>query len=286
MSGHWRFYVAAFLLAGFLASPASSNPLTDLFDFPPKEAAAPVPAQPECVPQPARSTAPGRHWVYHLEGHRKCWFEADAATVLVRKQIRHDAARRSTIIPEENEAALQKRPVLDARAQMLSAPLTATSPQSGASALEVVNTASVVARDAATPVSEASSPILLTADQLAPARATPRPVDVEALLAASTFDEDNATFLAPSVSAGPPIAVPDDWQLMAAPAGMILITLGFVLLAGSLLASRFLTSRMAPIHRASVSDFALDRYTSGQKKKSERRLASTQTPEFLRGLHR
>ena len=241
MSGHWRFRVTAFLLAGFLASPASSNPLTDLFDFAPKEAAAPVPAQPECVLQPGESTAPGRHWVYHLEGHRKCWFQADAATVLVRKQIRHDAAKRPTITAEENEAALQKRRVLDARAQMLSAAVTATSPQSGASALEVVNTASVAVRDAAPPVSEASSPIQLTADQLVPARATPRPVDVETRLAASTFDQDNATFSEPSVSASPPVAVPDDWQLIAAPAGMTLITLGFVFLAGSLLASRLLS---------------------------------------------
>ena len=131
MSGHWRFCVTAFILAaGIPTSPASSNPLTDLFNPAPKEAAtparaedapAPAPAREACLPQPGRSTAPGQHWVYHLNGHRRCWFQASEATVSAKKQIRHHFARRPAVAPEEDEAAPRKKTVLDARAQMFSA---------------------------------------------------------------------------------------------------------------------------------------------------------------------
>lgn len=140
MSGHWRFCVAAFLFfAGLSISPASSNPLTDLFNSAPKEAAAPASAEAECVQQPGKSTAPGQHWVYRLDGHRKCWFQADEAQVSVKKLIHHHAVKRAAIAPEENEAAPRKKMVLDARAQLLNS-TPATAPQSVASAPEAVDT--------------------------------------------------------------------------------------------------------------------------------------------------
>jgi hypothetical protein len=238
VSGHWRYCVAAFLLFGGLStSPASSNPLTDLFNFAPKEAAAPTAAQENCVLQPGKSTAPGQHWVYRRDGHRKCWFQADQATVSGKKQIRHQAAKRPAIAPEEEEVALGKTTVLDAQAQLLSA-APAGAPPPAASAPEGLDTASVPAHGAATLVPASPIAAKPTIDQITPEHATPRSVDVEMLLAASTLDNDAA---ASSEPVAPPVVGADDWELMAARAGMVLIALGFVLV-GSLLANRFLLS--------------------------------------------
>jgi hypothetical protein len=261
MSGHWRFCVTAFILAaGIPTSPASSNPLTDLFNPAPKEAAtparaedapAPTPVREACVPQPGRSTAPGQHWVYHLNGHRRCWFQASEATVSAKKQIRHHFARRPAVAPEEDEAALRKKTVLDARAQVLSA-APAAAPQPAADAPEAVDTASVPAREAATPLPAA--PIVAaqpTIDPLTPDRATPRSVNVEMLLAASTPDRDMAASSEPSTAPdAPPAASADNGESTAAWAGTVLIALGFVFLLGSLLASRFLGARETLIPRA------------------------------------
>jgi hypothetical protein len=250
MSGHRRFCVAAFLLfAGLSTSPASSNPLTDLFNFAPKEAAAPAPAQEECVLQPGMSTAPGQHWVYRHDGHRKCWFQTDEATVSVKKQIHHHAAKRLAIAPEENEAALRKTTALDARAQLLSA-APAGVPQSTASAPEVVDTASVAAPEAATRVPEAPVAAPPTIDPLTPDHATPRSVDVEMLLAASTLDKDmGASSVPPTTPGAPSVAGANDWELTAARAGTVLIVLGFAFLVGSLWASRSVDPRETPIRR-------------------------------------
>jgi hypothetical protein len=247
MSGHRRFCVAAFLLfAGLSTSPASSNPLTDLFDFAPKEAAAPAPAQQECVLQPGKSTAPGQHWVYRHDGHRKCWFQTDEATVSVKKEIHHRAAKLPASVAEENEAALHKTTVLDARAQLLSA-APAAALQSAASAPEVVDTApEAAARVPAAPVAA-----LPTIDPITPDNATPRSVDVEMLLAASTLDKDmGASSVSPTTPGAPSVAGANDWELTAARAGTALIALGFVFLVGSLLASRFFDPRETPIRRA------------------------------------
>ncbi len=245
MSGHWRFCVAAFFFFASLSiSPASSNPLTDLFNLAPKEATAPAAAQAECVQQPGKSTAPGQHWVYRLDGHRKCWFQADEARVSVKKQIHHYAAKRTAIAPEENEAALHKNMVLDARAQLLnSAPAAAL--QSAASAPEVVDTDSVPAREAATPVPAAPIAAQPTIDPPTPDH------DVEMLLAASTLDKNmDASSVLPTTPGAPSVAGANDWEFTAARAGTALIALGFVFLVGSILASRFFDPRETPIPRA------------------------------------
>jgi hypothetical protein len=251
MSGHWRFCVTAFLLvAGLLTSPASSNPLTDLFNVAPKEAAAPAPAQEECLLQPGRSAAPGQHWVYHHDGRRKCWFQADGATVTVKSQIHHHAPKRRAIAPEENEVAAPQKTVLDARAQLLSA-APAPTPQSTASAPEAVDTLSVPTPGAATPVPTAPIAAQPTTDQLTPDRVTPRSVDVEMLMTASTLDQDMAASSVPQTTpVAPSVAGANDWEFTTARVGTALIALGFVLLLGSLLASRFFGSRETPIRRA------------------------------------
>ena len=251
MSGHWRFCVAAFLFfAGLSISPASSNPLTDLFNSAPKEAAAPASAEAQCVQQPGKSTAPGQHWVYHLDGHRKCWFQADEAQVSVKKLIHRHAVKRAAIAPEENEAAPRKKMVLDARAQLLnSTPVTA--PQPVASAPEAVDTDSVPAREAATPAPAAPIAAQPTIDPPTADHATPRSVDVEMLLAASTLDKDTANSSVPSTTPdAPSVADANDRELTATRAGTVLIALGFLFLVGSILASQFFDPRETPIRRA------------------------------------
>lgn len=265
MSGHQRFCGAAFLLlAGFSSTPAFSNPLTDLFNLGEKEVpAAPTPVQEKCVLQPGNSAAPGRHWVYHLDGHRKCWFQADEATVSVKKQIHHHAPKQPAIAFEKSEAPLRRKAILDARAQ-LSKAASAEAPRSMP---EAVYEASVPAHEpTALPLAEPNA-------ARPPGRVTPQSVDVEMLLAASMADEDRASPPESIASSGSPsVAVQNDWGLMAGPAGMVLIALGFVFLAGSWLTSRFFGPRAAPIYRASAS---------AQQQKQRHRLASAQAPEFL-----
>jgi len=244
MSGHWRLCVAAFLVvAGLSISPALSNPLTDLFNPAPPETPAPAPAREECLLQPGGSTAPGQHWVYHRDGHRKCWFQAEAS-VAVKKPVQHHAARRPVVAPEENEVAPRKKTVADARAELLSdAPADARQPTPPAP--EVVDTASVPADGAATLV--ATAPLFAettidrpTINQPRPERATRRPVDVEMRLAAAAPTTDTVASSAPPATPPAP-SVPDAdgnrWESMAPLAGTVLITLGLVFLVGSLLAA-------------------------------------------------
>ena len=250
MSGHWRFCVAASLFcAGLATSPAFSNPLTDLFNPAPKEAPppAPAPVREACVPRPGNSAARGQHWFYHVDGHRKCWFQAAEATASVKRPIHHYAARRPVVVPEEDEVASHKKTPLDARAQLLSA-AQPNALQPPAPAPEVTDDAPAPDSGAATIV-PAAPPIAAqpAIDQLMADRAKPRPVDVEMLLAASSLATDMAASSVPPANPAAP-SIPDadenHWELMATRAGMMLIALGFVFLLGSLLVSRFLDRRM------------------------------------------
>jgi hypothetical protein len=251
MSGHWRLCIgASLLLAGLSTSPAFSNPLTDLFTPAPQEApaAAPAPAKQECLPQPGRAT-PGQHWVYHLDGHRRCWFQTEAS-VAVKKVVERRAPRRRIVEPEENEEATHRKSVADARAQLLSdaqanalqpaapAPAPAPAPEMAA------DTASVPASEPATPVpaapvatAAAAAPII---DQPAPARTTRPQVDVEMLLAAAAPITDAVAAPAPSATpAAPsiPAVLTSQWESVTTLAGAILMVFGLVFLIGSLLAA-------------------------------------------------
>ena len=258
MSGHWRLYVTAFLFAaGLSVSPASSNPLTDLLSPAPQEAAAPAraadaaaaaaPAREACAPQPGKSTAPGRHWVYHIDGHRKCWFEANEAAVSAKKQVHHHMVKRPAIAHEEKEAELRKETVLDARAQMLS-PAPVAAPGPAAPAPEVADTR---AREPATAVPSTSIAAQPAINALTPDHAAPHPVDVEMLLAASTVDRDTAaSSRSPTTPDATSTASLVNRESTAVWAGTGLIALGFILLAGALLASRALGARETLIRRA------------------------------------
>jgi hypothetical protein len=250
MSGHWRLCIgASLLLAGLSTSPAFSNPFTDLFTPAPQETPAPAPAKEECSPQPGRAT-PGQHWVYRLDGHRKCWFQAEASVAVKRLAQRH-APRRHFIEPEEDEAALHTKRVADARAQLLSnaqanalqpappAPPAAPVP-APAPAPEVAETASVPASEAATPTPAAPVVAAPSIDQPAPARAAQPQVDVESLLAAAAPIADTVATPAPSttpVAPSVPTALNSQWESVMTLAGAILMVFGLVFLVGTLLAA-------------------------------------------------
>src|SRR5437879_6344008 len=123
MSGHLRFCFGAFvLLAGFSTAPASSNPFSDLFNVDPQTAPAPASAEAEreCLPRPGKSMVDGQHWVYRLDGHRRCWFLAAEGITTVKKPVHRHAAKDRVAAPPEEETARHKQEALvDARAELL-----------------------------------------------------------------------------------------------------------------------------------------------------------------------
>jgi len=262
MSSHWRCWGSAILFfAGFSATPAFSNPLTDLTDLlgisSKKEAAPPAPTQEACVLQPGKSTVPGQHWVYRLDGHRRCWYPTDQANVSMKKQVRHHAAKQPVVPPAENEATLDKKKVLDARAQLLSVATADALPPTDP-APEVVDAASVPTNRAATPAPTAPAVTEPISDQLRSQLVrqrsveAERPVDVERLLAVEPFGRDAVdASVPPATSATPSMPEADqaNWELRATRAGLVLVALGLVFLLGSL-AKRFLDPGIAPIRRA------------------------------------
>jgi len=233
MSGHLRFCFAAFvLLASLSSSPASSNPFADLFNTAPQTATAPASAEKECLPRPGKSTADGQRWVYRLDDHRKCWFQAAEGIATVNKRVHHHAAKHRIAAPAENEPARRKREVVvDAHAELLrSAPAETSQLMPPASELKVVDAASVVATGAAALAPPA--PVFNRATgQLTPEHPTPRQVDVETLLAAAPVASDA---VAASVPPAPPVAFPiaeagDDGRSWTANwLGMLLMALGLV----------------------------------------------------------
>jgi hypothetical protein len=246
MSGHLRFCIAAFvLLAGFPTSPASSNPLADLFNVsPPQTAAEPAPVEKEreCLPRPGASTAEGQRWVYRTEGRRKCWFQAADETATV-KQVRHRAAKPRVAASEENEAARRNKAAMDARAEMLhSAPAETSQPTRPAPELNVVDAASAPAAGAATfvpPAAVASRATdQLATDQLTPEQPAPAPrrLDAETLLAAAPAPSDAVAAFAPSAA---PVTSPiaeaaeDSRDSTATWVGVLLMALGLAAVLGS-----------------------------------------------------
>ncbi|UPK31101.1 hypothetical protein [Bradyrhizobium sp. 195] len=129
MSGYLRLcFVSFVLLETLLTAPASSNPLADLFNT----AAAPPPVtsppQAECVGRPGNSAPDGQHWVYRLDGHRKCWFLSEG-TAKVKKIARRAPKPATASLDESGTARPRQSGVLDARAELLrSAPALPSQP--------------------------------------------------------------------------------------------------------------------------------------------------------------
>lgn len=251
MSGHLRFCLTTLLiLAGLSTSPASSNPFEFLFDAPPAEVAVPAAAAQECLPQPGRFTANGQHWVYRLDGRRKCWFQAAAGVTTVKRPVDHPAVKQRISAPEENAAALRKpKAVVDARAE-LPRPALVETLQPTPPGPRVGDVAPDLAMGAAALVLPA--PIKPATDQLTSDHPMPPQVDVEKLLATASFADDS---VGSSEHPTPQVAAPiaetsksrQGWT--AAWLGVLLMALGFVSVlsssrafAGAMLVGRFLKS--------------------------------------------
>jgi hypothetical protein len=228
MSGHLRCcFVAFVLLAGLSTSPASSNPFDFLFNATPEQAAAPAPAEEECLSHPGKSTTDGQHWVYRFDGHRKCWFQVAKEVAPGKKLVHHRVAKQ--LAPEENEAALRKpKVIVNARAELLrSAPAETPPPTPPAPEFKVVDAAAVLETAAAALVPPANPATL----QLTPNHPTPPQVDVDTLLAAAPAASDA---VAVSVPWSTPFAVPiaeagdDGWGWMTTWLGVLLMALGLV----------------------------------------------------------
>jgi hypothetical protein len=207
-----------------------------LFNVAPQTATAPASAERECLPRPGKSTADGQRWVYRLDGHRKCWFQAAEGIATVNKRVHHHAAKQRVAAPAENEPARRKREAVDARAELLrSAPAETSQPTPPASELKLVDAGSVVATGAAALAPPASVANRATG-QLTPDHPTPRQVDVETILAAAPAASGA---VAASVPPAPPIAFPfaeagDDGRGWTANwLGLLLMALGL----GSVLSS-------------------------------------------------
>jgi hypothetical protein len=184
--------------------------------------------------RPGKSTA-GRHWVYRLQGHRRCWFQTAEETT-VKRHVRHRTTKPRVVVSEENDAAGKRRAVVDARAELLRSASTETpQPSRPAHEPKVADAASVLATVIAAFVPPASIENLAI-NQPAPDRRTPRQVDVEMLLAAAPADRGA---VAASVPAAAPAAFPitdaaDDGPGWTATwLGVLLMALGLVAVFGS-----------------------------------------------------
>jgi hypothetical protein len=240
MSGNLRSCFAAFLVAGLSISPASSNPLADLFSAGPKQATAPAPAQEECLLQPGKLATDGQHWVYRSEGHRKCWFQtAEGAVAAIKKPVRNYVVKQDVTARERREAALRKRKAdANARAEVLrSTPVEISHPAPPAPEFKVADTLPAPATGVAAvapPASVAES----STDQLTPDRPTPRVVDVETVGVSSSASD---TVTSPLPRETIPVAYrfaetgDDGWSWTATRLGVLLMALGLVsLLVSSL----------------------------------------------------
>jgi hypothetical protein len=247
MYDHLRSCFAAFLLAGLSISPASSNPLADLFSASSREtpAPAPAPAQEECLRQPGKLAADGQRWVYHSDGHRKCWFQTAVGAFI--RPVQHYVVKQHVASRERREAALPKRKAdVDARAEVLRSSLDEMSqPTPSAPKLKVAQAAPAQAAEAAAidppaPVAESAT------DQLTPDRPTLRLVDVETLRVSPTANVTLDSSVLPEIPIAFRLAEAGDdgrgWTMTLL--GVLLMALGLVsLMSASLPALVGLFSR-------------------------------------------
>ncbi|MGY4496968.1 hypothetical protein ACVWYH_000895 [Bradyrhizobium sp. GM24.11] len=141
------------------------------------------------MPRPGKSTADGQHWVYRLEGRRKCWFMAAEGSATV--PVRHRAAKDRVVARSDKETSGRKQEALvDAHAELLRAAPATSQPIPLASKLKMADAASAVAIGPAAFVPLPPVANSHATDQLTPDDPTRRQVDVEMLLAAAPTASD------------------------------------------------------------------------------------------------
>ncbi|MDI3561871.1 hypothetical protein [Bradyrhizobium sp. Arg816] len=159
--------------------------------------------------RPGKSTADGQHWVYRVEGRRRCWFQVAEATGTVKQSVRDRAAKDRAAKAEENKTTARKRKAVDARAELQRSAPEDTSRPSPSAPVQVVDAGPVLATGSATRVSPVplSKHDRLTADGITPRQVGVQAdvqVDVEAMLAATPAVSDavaaSATPLAFSIA--------------------------------------------------------------------------------------
>ena len=197
MSGYLRIAFAGLVFVGSLSSaPESSNPLADMFNTAAPQPAITSPPQAECLGRPGNSAPDGQHWVYRIDGHRKCWFLTEGIAK-VKKAARRRVAKVSAARLDENGTARPRQGgVVDARAELLrSAPAEPSRPSH--SEVKVADAASDLGSGSAL----MSAAIIAEHGRPTPARSVPVQVDVDQLLATAPTVTDAVT---PS---GPPASV-------------------------------------------------------------------------------
>jgi hypothetical protein len=236
-------FAAALILAGLSTPPAFSNPFTALFSPAPPQAAEPAPVREACLPQPGKP-AEGQHWVYRVDGHRKCWFPVPEGSTAVKKTV----AKRRPAASGENEAApRQHSAVADAHAELLrpapaQTPTAQPAPPAPAfrmvDAADAAGAAPVPATGAAATGAAAlvpAPPVLSKPDQLKPADPNPRRGNIEALFAATPADSDAVAVAVPPATpvVAPGVGPGDGRPWWASPwLGPLLMALGLVILLG------------------------------------------------------
>ncbi|GLR88311.1 hypothetical protein GCM10007857_50230 [Bradyrhizobium iriomotense] len=197
----------------------------------PAEASPPTPAKTDCASRPGKSAAEGQHWVYRVDGHRKCWFQVAEDTRIVKKLVHRQAAKKVAASKKREATSRRLKSVVDVHAELLpSARTDGNGLAPPAPELKVAD-ASPVAATAAALARSAPDMIKLPADQLTAPNPQARQVDVETLLAAASADGDAVV---PLAVADPAAKADEDgpgW--MASWLGVLLMAVGVVFLLGS-----------------------------------------------------
>jgi hypothetical protein len=226
MSGYLRLCFISLVLVEILwTAPASSNPFADLFNTAPAQPSAISPPQADCVGRPGNSAPDGQHWVYRLDGHRKCWFLTEAIAK-VKKTVPRRMPKDSTAGLEERGTARPRQSgILGARAELLrSTPALPSQPPQVES--KIADAASGLGTDTA-----------LTAAALISGRGqrpTPSQVDVEQLLAAAPPIDVVTSPAPPNMPTGIVDAGTDAASRTATWLGVLLLMLGMLSILSSI----------------------------------------------------
>jgi hypothetical protein len=212
MSGHLRLrFAVCFFTAGLSTSPASSNPFAMIFNGAP---AGRTFAEDRCLARPGKSVANGPHWVYRLDGHRKCWFQVPLDTALVRRLAQHRSPKQAASDAQENARSGLQR----------SAPRYAAEPNSPAP-VQFARATTIFSTGIMPLVSGASVPSDPN-DQLMLDYVGPPPVPV-ALLAAAESDEIPQPAPSPTMMTSSSIE-PGNFEKGITWIGMLLMVLGLI----------------------------------------------------------